>query len=45
MILLMQFQNEEEFTPAPLCNVNGVKYDIKGYKCPCDFTSTLSFSL
>jgi hypothetical protein len=30
MILLMRFQNEEEFTPAaPLCNVNGVKYDIK----------------
>jgi hypothetical protein len=28
-----------------LCDVNGVKYDIKGQKCHSNFTSIVSLSL
>jgi hypothetical protein len=36
---------KKQFTPSPLCDVNGVKYDVKRQKCPCDFIPTLSLSL
>jgi hypothetical protein len=34
---------KQKFTPTLLCGVNGVKYNIKRQKCPCDFTPSSSF--
>jgi hypothetical protein len=34
---------KKQFTLIPLCDVNGVKYDIKRQKCPCVFTPSESF--
>jgi hypothetical protein len=34
---------KKHFTPTPLCDINGVKYDVKRHGCPCDFTPNVIF--
>jgi hypothetical protein len=36
---------KKQFTPTPLCDINSVKYDVKRYNYPCDFTLNTSLCL
>jgi hypothetical protein len=45
VILPHDFKMNNQFTPTPLCDVNGVKYNAKRQSCPCDFSPNVTLSL
>jgi hypothetical protein len=45
VILPRDFKTKLQFTPVPLCDINGVKYNMKRQNCPYDFTPNVTLSL